>query len=73
MQLRIGTSAFTAAGWEGTFYPRGMKAAEYLSHYSKHFDTVDVDSTFYRTPAASTVNGWYAKTPPSFIFALKVP
>ena len=72
-KLRIGTSAFTAAGWEGTFYPEGMKPAEYLSHYAQHFETVEVDSTFYRTPAASTVNGWYDKTPPSFVFALKVP
>jgi len=72
-QLRIGTSAFTAAGWEGIFYPEAMRPAEYLSHYAQHFDTVEVDSTFYRTPSASTVNGWYSKTPPSFVFALKVP
>jgi len=50
-----------------------MEAAQYLSHYSTHFDTVEVDSTFYRTPAASTVSGWYVKTPPPFVFALKVP
>jgi uncharacterized protein YecE (DUF72 family) len=50
-----------------------MRPAEYLSHYATHFDTVEVDSTFYRTPSASTVNGWYDKTPPSFVFALKVP
>ncbi|MGA8366674.1 MAG: DUF72 domain-containing protein, partial [Candidatus Acidiferrales bacterium] len=37
------------------------------------FDTVEVDSTFYRTPSASTVRGWYAKTPKDFLFALKVP
>jgi uncharacterized protein YecE (DUF72 family) len=71
--LRIGTSAFTADGWEGTFYPNGMKPAEYLNHYAAQFDTVEVDSTFYRTPAASTVLGWAKKTPPSFTFALKVP
>jgi uncharacterized protein YecE (DUF72 family) len=71
--IRLGTSAFTAAGWEGAFYPAGMKPAEFLSYYATKFDTVEVDSTFYRTPAISTVKGWYAKTPPGFLFAAKVP
>jgi uncharacterized protein YecE (DUF72 family) len=73
VELRIGTSAFTAAGWETAFYPAGMKPAEYLSFYATKFDTVEVDSTFYRTPSASTVRGWYDKTPKDFLFALKVP
>jgi uncharacterized protein YecE (DUF72 family) len=72
-EIRLGTSAFTAAGWEGAFYPAGMKPAEFLSYYATKFDTVEVDSTFYRTPAVSTVKGWYAKTPPGFLFAAKVP
>ena len=71
--LRLGTSAFTAAGWEGVFYPDGMKPADYLSHYATQFDTVEIDSTYYRTPSASTVRGWDAKTPPGFLFAAKVP
>jgi uncharacterized protein YecE (DUF72 family) len=46
--LRIGTSAFTAAGWENAFYPAGMKAGDYLTYYATKFNTVEVDSTFYR-------------------------
>jgi uncharacterized protein YecE (DUF72 family) len=72
-QLHLGTSAFTAAGWDGSFYPEGMKPRDFLTYYATKFDTVEVDSTFYRTPSASTVRGWYAKTPANFIFALKVP
>jgi uncharacterized protein YecE (DUF72 family) len=72
-KIRIGTSAFTAAGWEGSFYPSGMKPAEFLTHYATRFKTVEVDSTYYRTPSASTVKGWAAKTPDDFIFSLKVP
>jgi uncharacterized protein YecE (DUF72 family) len=72
-ELRIGTSAFTAAGWEHAFYPAGMKPSEYLAYYATQFDTVEIDSTFYRTPSPSTVNGWYEKTPPGFVFAAKVP
>ncbi len=71
--IRIGTSAFTADGWEGSFYPAGMKPAEYLTYYATQFDTVEIDSTFYRIPSLSTVRGWYAKTPKDFIFAAKVP
>jgi uncharacterized protein YecE (DUF72 family) len=72
--IHLGTSAFTAAGWEdGGFYPKGMKPADYLTYYATKFDTVEVDSTFYRTPSHKTVLGWYSKTPKHFIFALKVP
>jgi uncharacterized protein YecE (DUF72 family) len=71
--IRLGTSAFTAAGWEGTFYPAGMKSADYLTFYATKFDTVEVDSTFYRIPAKTTVQGWAHKTPEGFLFAAKVP
>src|SRR5208282_4740234 len=72
-ELRIGTSAFTAAGWESAFYPAGMKPADYLTYYATRFHTVEVDSTFYRTPSVATVNGWERKTPPEFSLAAKVP
>jgi len=71
--LLLGTSAFTAAGWESSFYPAGMKSRDCLSYYSRQFATVELDSTFYGTPSASTVTGWYEKTPPDFVFAAKVP
>jgi uncharacterized protein YecE (DUF72 family) len=71
--LRVGTSAFTAEGWPGSFYPAGMKPAEYLTHYATQFDTVELDSTFYRAPAPAVVRGWDAKTPKGFVFAAKVP
>lgn len=71
--IRIGTSAFSAAGWEGSFYPAGMQSRDFLSYYATRFDTVEVDSTFYHAPTASTVSGWARKTPDNFTFALKVP
>jgi uncharacterized protein YecE (DUF72 family) len=72
-EFRIGTSAFTAAGWKGSFYPDKMQPRDFLTYYATKFDTVEVDSTFYHSPPASTVIGWNAKTPPNFVFALKVP
>ena len=65
--IRLGTSAFTANGWNG------MQSRNYLSYYATQFDSVEVDSTFYGTPKASTVNAWYNKTPADFVFAAKVP
>ncbi len=50
-----------------------MKPAYYLTYYATKFDTVELDNTFYRTPALSVVRRWNAKTPTGFIFAAKVP
>lgn len=72
-EFRVGTSAFTAAGWETAFYPAGMKPAEYLAYYATKFTTVEVDSTFYRTPSVATVNGWARKVPDGFLLAAKIP
>jgi uncharacterized protein YecE (DUF72 family) len=57
--LFLGTSAFTANGWPGSFYPVGMKPSEYLSFYATKFRTVEIDSTYCATPSAATVDGWY--------------
>jgi len=71
--LYLGTCAFTASGWAGSFYPAGMQSRDYLTHYSAKFRTVEVDSTFYGTPSVSTVTAWNEKTPDDFVFAAKVP
>jgi uncharacterized protein YecE (DUF72 family) len=71
--LRLGSSSFTAKGWEKSFYPPATQSRDYLSYYATQFDTLEVDATFYRIPAVSTVKGWYTKTPENFLFALKTP
>ena len=55
------------------FYPEGLPEREYLTYYGSKFDTVEVDSTFYRSPTKATVQGWDKKTPEGFMFAAKVP
>jgi hypothetical protein len=72
-KINLGTCAFTAPGWAGSFYPQGMKPEERLTFYAEHFDTVEVDSTFYGTPSPHTVSEWAQRTPENFIFSLKVP
>jgi uncharacterized protein YecE (DUF72 family) len=71
--ILLGTSAFTATGWEGSFYPRGMQSGDFLSYYATQFATVEVDATFYGCPSARTVNNWAARTPEDFIFSVKIP
>jgi uncharacterized protein YecE (DUF72 family) len=73
MELYLGTSSWTAPSWEGVFYPPGTPASRFLSEYSRHFRTVEIDATFYASPAPTTVDSWYHRTPPNFVFAAKVP
>ncbi|HYH80221.1 MAG TPA: DUF72 domain-containing protein, partial [Longimicrobium sp.] len=72
-RVLIGTQGWNYAGWVGPFYPDGTRSAGMLSLYAQAFDTVEVDSTFYAIPPASTVRGWAARTPEGFIFSLKLP
>jgi uncharacterized protein YecE (DUF72 family) len=72
-QLRLGTSSWSSEDWVGIFYPPGTPPASFLAEYAKHFDTVEVDSTFYRSPAPAMVRNWRERTPPGFTFAAKVP
>ena len=71
--IRLGTSSWTGEGWLGSFYPAGSKPQDFLPLYAERFDTVEVDSTFYRIPAASAVRQWRERTPAGFTFAAKLP
>ena len=71
--LRLGTSSWSSQDWVGGFYPAGTAAADFISEYAKHFDAVEADSTFYRTPSAAMVRNWRARTPVGFLVAAKFP
>ena len=71
--LRIGTSSWSSRDWCGPFYPENAGPEEFLSHYARHFDTVECDATFYRIPSPKTVDGWRDRTPPGFLFSAKLP
>ena len=70
---RVGTSSWSSEDWVGVFYPQGTAPGDFISEYAKRFDTVEVDSTFYRSPSAAMVKNWYLRTPPGFVFAAKIP
>lgn len=73
VSLRLGTQGWNYASWVGPFYPEGTRAPDFLRVFARAFTTVEVDSTFYAIPPASTVRGWASRTPESFVFALKLP
>jgi uncharacterized protein YecE (DUF72 family) len=64
---------FSYADWAGVFYPQGLKPVDYLAHYARHFDTVELDTTFHATPPADRVRRWADVTPDHFRFCAKMP
>jgi uncharacterized protein YecE (DUF72 family) len=72
-RIRLGTQGWNYEAWLGVFYPTVTRPADFLSVYSRAFSTVEVDSTFYAIPPATTISGWVARTPPGFLFSLKLP
>ena len=71
--IRLGTQGWNYDAWVGPFYPDGTRAVDFLSIYSRAFDTVEVDSTFYAVPPSKTIRAWAQRTPPGFVFSLKLP
>ena len=69
----LGTMGFAYEAWRGVFYPGSANPRQYLAHYSQIFNAVELDSTFYGAPRASTVRQWAAQTPPGFRFCPKTP
>jgi uncharacterized protein YecE (DUF72 family) len=69
--VRVGCSGWNYAHWRELVYPKGLPARRWLAHYAELFDTVEVNSTFYRLPRRESVAAWVAETPPKFLFAVK--
>jgi len=69
--IRIGTCSWAAEARSKWFYPPKLPAKERLAWYAEHFDTVEVDSTFYRLPGESMVKGWAERTPDDFTMHVK--
>lgn len=70
-KLYIGTSGWQYKGWKGNFYPEDIPQKDWLRYYSKQFNTVEINSSFYRQTKASTFKKWKAEVGPDFTFAIK--
>jgi uncharacterized protein YecE (DUF72 family) len=73
MRFHVGTMGWSYSFWKGNFYPETLTSNTFLAYYAKHFDTVEVDSTFYRIPRMQSVVDWKEQTPEGFLFSLKFP
>lgn len=71
-KTRIGCSGWSYKDWVGPFYPPDTQAKDYLKLYSKTFDCVEIDSSFYRIPSAGMVSQWKGITPDGFTFSPKL-
>ena len=67
----IGTSGWSYPHWHGPFYPRDMRHGCELAYYAGHFDSVEINSTFYRLPDRSMLRTWRDAVPGDFVFAVK--
>jgi uncharacterized protein YecE (DUF72 family) len=72
-KYRIGCSGWSYEDWVGPFYPKESKPRDYLKMYSSVFDTVEIDSSFYRIPNRFMVSQWSKNTPADFLFCPKFP
>ena len=70
-EIRIGTCSWADEALSKHWYPKGLPAGERLAHYAQHFDTVEVDSTYYRVPAEEMVRRWAERTPDDFVMHVK--
>ena len=70
-RIWIGTSGWTYPGWNGAFYPAGVGRRAALAYNATRFNAVEVNGSFYGLLRPETYAGWYAQTPPGFLFALK--
>ena len=71
VDIRIGTSGFHYRHWCGPFYPEKFPSSKMLGHYLEHFDTVELNNSFYRLPTEDAFRCWRESTPDNFIFAVK--
>jgi uncharacterized protein YecE (DUF72 family) len=69
----VGCSGFSYKDWRPIFYPTGLGPAKWLKYYSGHFNTMESNVTFYRTPQPKTFQKWFSDTPDDFYFSVKAP
>jgi uncharacterized protein YecE (DUF72 family) len=69
---RVGCSGWQYRDWRGVVYPEALPQRRWFEHYTTLFDTVELNATFYRLPALSTMDAWAAAAPPGFLYAVKL-
>jgi uncharacterized protein YecE (DUF72 family) len=73
MKLYVGTSGYSYKEWKGSFYPKTLPDKGMLQYYGEHFQSVEINNTFYRMPTVSLLETWAGAVPADFKFVLKAP
>src|SRR5438309_1499516 len=73
VKWHIGCSGFHYKEWKEIFYPKGLAQAKWFPYYAQHFDTLEINNTFYRFPEIKLFQNWYDKSPGHYNFSVKVP
>jgi uncharacterized protein YecE (DUF72 family) len=69
--IRIGTSGWHYNDWAGLFYPADLPKSKWLEYYAGHFNTVEINNTFYRQPKPETFTNWHKQAPKNFLYTIK--
>lgn len=72
LQFYIGCTGWSMKEWVGKVYPAGAKTKDYLRHYAQQFNTIELNTTHYRTPNKATIDKWKAESTPDFRFCPKI-
>ncbi len=73
MSVFIGCSGYYYPAWKDIFYPADMPRSQWLGYYAEHFNTIEINSTFYSFPTITGLKKWYNATPKWFAFSIKAP
>lgn len=71
--IHIGCSSYNSLDWKKIFYPDDIPRNKWFEYYCTHFDTYEMNGTFYKFPTVRTMQSWYHKAPEQFLFAVKAP
>jgi uncharacterized protein YecE (DUF72 family) len=70
-RISVGCSGWNYKSWRTAFYPASLRPSQWLSYYAAHFDTVEINNSFYRLPERPVFDSWRRQVPTSFVFAVK--
>jgi len=73
MKWQIGCSGFYYKEWKETFYPKDLPQKDWFKYYCQHFNTIEINATFYKMPNKTSFDKWYIESPPDFLFTIKAP
>ena len=73
MKWKIGCSGFYYKEWKDFFYPKGLAQKDWFKFYAEHFNTIEINASFYKNPTEKSLEKWHNDSPADFVFTMKAP